>query len=599
MIAGMVELLELYEYKVADLSNGVEPKGGHASITRLRQTLMQSNLPGPLAKKFREIDARFKAQRPGQKTTSEEAPLEFEAIFLDEDSADSSPERLALDKLTEMVYWAHLERDLSRSSKQFSQGKRDEMRLIYAVLQNLESYSATPQFAQDFNLSKFSLSHAIPALTDPRMQLDDGQVGTTLLLEFFRQAEALSAKLRLPPEETVPYLKRFARRVLDSEGALKTSSKGPSVDMLRRAVDEAKRQRLAPTEIKQLEDRLSATAAEDRRMALVLEDDRNRFGGAIERVADLLSKHLPAPKGQAQWPQIQPKILGGLSPKYAVTQVPDGQKGLTLRLRPQRFRFYGQEIGISQTGQVYGLSVAEQERTLEDGSPFFLLLPDAELWVFRYGEYIHLRVEPREAATLSNLQAEGRALAHLLWPEQDFAYLRLMRALSARFKGEVAYNLYSPDSAAKYAEAPIDSLQDFARKGLEVVKGRIQRAPQWVQYLHEVAKVMGLEDYAPALQRELSEWLGFHPPSRDTLAGDIGSTTVGDQPASIRAGNLILTLRYSDDSIYVSNTGSVPRRLQDLMVWNLPDGALVLAREGARVAHATVYIQSKARAGSR
>jgi hypothetical protein len=355
----MVELLELYEYKVGDLSQGVEPKGGHASITRLRQTLIQSNLPGPLAKKFREIDAKFKANRPGYKTTVEEDPLvDFEAIFLDEESADTSPERLALEKLTEMVFWAHLERDLSRNVKQFSQGKRDEMRLIYAVLQNLESYAATPQFAQDYNLSKFSLSHAIPALTDPRMQLEDGQVGTALLLEFFRQAEALATKLKLPPEETVPYLKRFARRVLDSEGSLKTSSKGPTVDMLRRAVDEARRQRLAPTEIKQLEDRLANTAAEDRRMALVLEDDRNRFSNAIERISDLLTKYLPAPKGQGQWPQLAQKILGGLSPKYAIVQVPEGQKGLSLRLRPQRFRFYGQEIGISQTGQVYGISVA-------------------------------------------------------------------------------------------------------------------------------------------------------------------------------------------------------------------------------------------------
>jgi hypothetical protein len=101
---------------------------------------------------------------------------------------------------------------------------------------------------------------------------------------------------------------------------------------------------------------------------------------------------------------------------------------------------------------------------------------------------------------------------------------------------------------------------------------------------------MGLEPYAQNLTRELSEWLGYQPPSRDTLGGDIGSTTVGDSPSSLKAGGTVLSLRFQENEVYVSSTGLIPRRLHDLMVWMVPEGGLVLAREAHRVAHVLVHI---------
>jgi hypothetical protein len=265
---------------------------------------------------------------------------------------------------------------------------------------------------------------------------------------------------------------------------------------------------------------------------------------------------------------------------------------------PQRFFFWNHEIGISQAGQLFGLSVGGQERMIEEDAAFSLTLPDAELHVIRCQDYLHLRIEPREAATLSNLLAEGRIMTFLMWPENNFAYLRLLRALSARFKGEVNYAGFSPELASKYSEAPIDNLQDFARKGLEVVRGRIEKNSGWTAYLAEVARVLELESYAPVLQLELSEWLGFSPPSRDTLGENVGSTTVGDSPSTVKVGSAVLSLRYQDDAVYVSSTGLVPRKLLDLMVWKLPEGGLVLAREGTRVAHSLVTIQPQKRAVS-
>jgi hypothetical protein len=597
MKAGLVELLELYEYKVDDLVAGNEPKGGMAGLTRLRQTLIQSNLPGPLAKKFRDIDGRFKAHRPGYKTTVDEgAAPDLGMILIEEEGTDASPEREVLEKLAEAVYWSRLERDLLRTAKSFNHGKRDELRMTYAILQNLEAYSKSPQFSQDYNLSRFALAHPIPSVSDPRVHLENPDIAKNMLLELFREAYNLAGKLKLPPEETVPYIRRFARRILESEGSLKTSIRGPSLETLRRALEEAHRQNLSIGEIRALEERLQATAAEERRMSLVMEDDRGRFSAAIERLTTLLTRYLPSPRGEASWPQIPQKILGSQSAEYGTQSVPSDAKALNLRLMPQRFYFWNHEIGISQAGRLFGLSVDGQERMIEENAAFSLTLPDAELHVIRFQDYLHLRLEPREAATLSNLLAEGRILVFLMWPENHFAYLRLLRALSARFKGEVNYAVFSPESASKYGEAPIDNLQDFARKGLEVVKGRIEKNSSWTVYLAEVARVLELESYAQVLQLELSEWLGFSPPSRDTLGDNVGSTTVGDSPSTVKVGSAVLSLRYQDDAVYVSSTGLIPRKLLDLMIWMIPEGGLVLAREGARVAHSLVTIQPQNRA---
>lgn len=595
MKAGLVELLELYEYKVDDLAAGIEPKGGTVGLTRLRQMLLQSDLSGPLGKRFRQIDARFKSHRPGYQTTVEETDPtlpDIGTIFIEDEGPEQpSPEREAIDKLTEAFYWYRLERDLGRVIKQFNHGKRDELRMVYAILQNLEAYSATPQFAQDYNLSRFALAQAIPSVSDPRVHLEDAEIGKRLLIELIREAFGLAAKIQLPPEETVPYLRRFARRVLDSEGALKTSVKGPTVETLRRALEEAHRQNLSVAEIRSLEERLQATASEERRMALVMEEDRGRFSAAIERITTLLSRYLPSPKGEAPWPQLPGKILGISSGEFAQSEIPPDAKSLNLRLMPQRLRFWNQEVGISQTGKIFGISVAGQEFALEENQNLSIPIPGAELLVLRYKDYLHLRIEPREAASLSSLLAEGRVTSFLMWPAQDFVYLRILRAFSGRFKGEVNYSAFGPESAARYGEAPIDNLQDFARKGLEVVKNRIEKYPGWASVLGEAARALEAEAYGQDLYREISEWLGFSPPSRDTLGGDVGSTTVGDSPSSIKEGSTVLSLRYQDDTVYVSSTGLVPRKLNDLLIWMVPEGALVLAREGMRVAHTLVTIQ--------
>jgi hypothetical protein len=53
-------------------------------------------------------------------------------------------------------------------------------------------------------------------------------------------------------------------------------------------------------------------------------------------------------------------------------------------------------------------------------------------------------------------------------------------------------------------------------------------------------------------------------------------------------GSAVLSLRLKEDGVYVGQAGEVPRRLKDLLVYRLAEGALILAREGRRLAYLVV-----------
>lgn len=594
MSAGLAELVELYEYKVDDLTAGREPKGGRASVVRLRQLLIKLAHQGPHAKRFRQADARFRSlnqiQRNLSEVFAEPPPTELSSVFVEEEPQvvpdGPSPERQALEALTQSVYWLRLEHDLERQVKPLLSGKREELRLIYALLQNLEAYSKTPQFAQDYNLSRFTLSQAIPAISDPLVSLEDPEVAKALLLELFKEAYRLPERLRLPPEETVAYLRRFMRRVIESEGALRPQGTGrrTSVESLRRALEEAQRMQLPISEIRALEERLQAVAAEERRMLLILEEDRQRFHQASERLAALLYRHLPTPRGEAPLPQIPAKILWGQDPDLRQEAISPEDAVVTLRLLPARLSLGGLEILLSETAGEFMLSLEGTDYPLDAAKPLTIRAGSLELWAIRYTTYLHLRLEPREGAHISILLAEGRVLAHLLRPTEHFAYLRLLRAFSARLKGPIDPLNFGPESAQRYGEATPEALQDFARKGLEVVRGRISSGSNWQLLMEEVASQLGLEREGRALAQALSDWTGHRPPTRDSLGG-VGAATLSEAPASVRLGSVVLSLRYQEDTVYVATAAQVPRRLDDLLVWSVPEGMGVLAREGLRVAY--------------
>lgn len=298
----LADLVDLYEYRVEDLLQGRTPKGGKRALLELRSLLAQSRLPAPLAKRFRQADARFRSLRGGR--PSEAPPLDLPPLL--EEAAPPEPEEKPLDlKNLALKVWRLLAlRETRAKAKEFLSGRREELRLIHAFLQNYQAYRETEGFRRDFNLSRFAPSHPIPSLSDTLLDLEDPKVAEALLLEYLETALHLPQDLPLPPEETRTYLRRFLNRLLEWDGAYGLP---PRRDLaaLRRALEEAKRLGASPQEMARLEERLKKEAMEERRRELLLEEERRRFRVALEKVLALLNL-LPTPQGETPWPEVPP-----------------------------------------------------------------------------------------------------------------------------------------------------------------------------------------------------------------------------------------------------------------------------------------------------
>jgi hypothetical protein len=232
----------------------------------------------------------------------------------------------------------------------------------------------------------------------------------------------------------------------------------------------------------------------------------------------------------------------------------------TVPLAPGRVALGPLVLTLSQVDGTWHLGLAGEDHVLEESQ----VLPweDLEVWAVREGDLLHLRLEARSGLRLYELLSEGRVLALLLSPKGDYAYLRLLRGLSAKLKGEFRPEELGPRLAEKYRQAPEEALLDFARKGLEVTLRRL-----------------GGQDPEPLLL-EVGQALG--------LEGEVRFLSLSPEPQSLKVGSAVLSLRLKEDGVYVGQAGEVPRRLKDLLVYRLAEGALILTREGRRLAYLVV-----------
>ncbi len=572
----LADLVDLYEYRVEDLVAGRTPKGGKKALLALRAFLIQSRLPGALAKRFRQADARFRALRPSQSPPQpgETLPLDL-PIAIPETPEEPSPDTSPLRAMALKVWRLLTAREVRARAKEFLTGRREELRLIHAFLQNYLDYREKETFKRDFNLSRFHPTHPIPSLSDSLMDLEDPKVAEALVLEFLETALRLPQDLPLPPEETRTYIRRFLNRILEWEDAYGLP---PRRDLLplKKALEEAKRIGASAQEIARLEERLRREAQEERRRELLLEEERRRFHVAMEKVLSLLQL-LPAPQGETPWPKVPEPGQGE-------------ESLLTLPLKPGRITLGPLTLTLSQVEGSWHLGMAGEDHILEDT----LVIPweDLEVLAVREGNLLHLRLEARSGLRLYELLSEGRVLALLLDPTQDYAYLRLLRALSARLKGEFSPQAFGPELAEKYRQAPPEALQDFARKVLELASQRLG-ATDPLPLLKEVGQALGQEQAALALADALREYLGRRPPTRETLGGEVHLLSIGAEPLALKVGQTVLSVRPrnissenpQEDALYVGQAGEVPRRLKDLLVYRLAEGTVVLAREGRRLAY--------------
>ncbi|GGM96984.1 hypothetical protein GCM10007092_08310 [Thermus composti] len=561
----LAHLVDLYEYRVEDLLQGKTPKGGKRALLELRAYLIGARLTGPLAKRFRQADARFRAHR-GQEAPPQALPLDL-PLELPEEVPEAPSERDTLRRLALKVWTLWAEREVRSRAKELLQGRREELRLIYALLQNYQAYREAPTFKRDFNLSRFAPTIPIPSLSESLLDLEDPKVAEALLMEFLETALHLPEDLPLPPEETRTYFRRLLHRLLEWDEAFGLPPKRDLLS-LRKALEEAKSLGATAQEIARLEERLKREAQEERRRELLLEEERRRFRVAAEKVLALLHL-LPAPQGETPLPEV---------PGPGEVR----EEALTLEPFPGKIPLGPLVLTLSRVEGVWHLGLGGEDHPLEDR----LVLPweDLEVWAVREGNLLHLRLEARSSLRLYELLAEGRVLALLLNPRGAYAHLRLLRALSARLKGEFQPQAFGPDLAEKYQKAQEEALLDFARKGLELTLKRLGPTDP-LPLLREVGQALGLPQEAEALAQALREYTGRRPPTRETLGGEVHLLSLTPEPQAIRVGGKVVSLRLRDEVVYVGQAGEVPRRLKDLLVYRLPEGTLLLAREGRRVAY--------------
>ncbi len=568
----LLDLLDLYEYRVEDLERGQTPKGGKVGLLRLRKALLETRLPAGLAKRFRAIDARYRRLKARATPAEPRDPLglDLPTLLPEEPPPQEDEQEERLRAIALKVWRLIAQREVKARLKGLLGGQREEVRLIYAFLQNLSGYREVEGYRRDYNLSRFRPGHPIPALNDPLLSFEDPSLAEALVLEFLETALGFPQELGLPPEETRTYLRRFLQRILDWEGAFSPPPK-EEVLALKQALEAARKVGASPQEIARLEERLRAKAQEVRRLELVREQERERFGRALGNLISLLSL-LPTPQGEMPWPQI---------PRPG-----EATEGLaTLPLRPGRISLGPLTLTLAQVGGVWTLGLGGEDHPLEDT----LALPweEYEVWAVREGDLLHLRLESRTGLRLYELLSEGRVLALLLKPQEGYAHLRLLRGLALELKGLFRREEVGEALAEKLAKAPEEARQEYARKGLEATLHRLQdQDPE--PPLRKVGEALGLTKEAQALAEALKAYLGRRPPSRETLGGEVGFLTLGPEPQTLKVGATVLSLRLGEEAAYVARAGEIPRRLKDLLVYPLEEKDLVLAREGRRVAYILV-----------
>ncbi|NJK43783.1 MAG: hypothetical protein HC933_05435 [Pleurocapsa sp. SU_196_0] len=183
-------LVELYEYKVMDVLSKREPRGGKTSVRELREVLTNSSLNGSLLRRFREADRSLREQtvvQSGNMHVIEEKGLEINIGLPGSGSmaaTANTPEVIpatpevdftapideeggVLRDLGLIAWETDFADELREQGRKFkSEPQRPTLRLIYALMHNLDQYAESANFATDVNLSKFKVISAVPAAND-------------------------------------------------------------------------------------------------------------------------------------------------------------------------------------------------------------------------------------------------------------------------------------------------------------------------------------------------------------------------------------------------------------------------------------------------
>lgn len=623
-----IALVELYEYKVADVLSEREPRGGKRSLRDLRSSLMSAPLSGQILKRFRVADRALRELTHGPSEITNNATLTSQSLEVNlspslqltaaslsgETQTPDLPiddEGQALQALAEAAWRADFEDELrAQVGRLRAEQNRVTARILYATMHNLDQYAESEDFATDLNLAKFHTISKVSAVDDPLASFNDPEVVQTLLedvgtriVEFKR----LYPKLQLGETEALSYLRRFALAIAENPNAGETPpSLGPSSREINDAIESARREQLSPDAKRSLLERLNAqlqvAATRERDFVRGQHEERKALKTAIDGIFGWLNERVPGRYGGRGKGVMAPtQVLNAVNETRKLEQPAQGATEIALRLtRPDGVNLGGTQVGWRNAPEGWVIEFAGAEYPLRNGTR--IPADNREIRVYTTGgttPYVLLQSRARDGGSgnLWNLLSLTKCIAALLEPQFDFLHLRLARATVGWLRDRrVSADQHGPDSAERYAQTADDTLTSFARSGAEKLLERFARTKEpdiierafWAA-AEALAEIEALEaaKYLSAVFRATLD--PSEPPLVEGLEirapGEVMLIPYRGEPVTLRVMGRIFTVRTDNmGRVFALLPGGGGHALEDVLPQILPGGFALLAREGMRIA---------------
>lgn len=579
------ELVELYEYKVADVLAGRVPRGGRRSLADLHEVLLAASLEPALYHRLLAGERQYRAHTRGGGGTPETepprpaapaplAPTALRPTWQPPVTGDTAETR-AWEELRRLTWYTALRTRLLHLGRALQTEPGGlTLRTLYAVVENA-----------DREARGVAQRLAVPAAHDPLVSLHQPEVTQDLMLALADTLLHPEGQLRLRAALSAVHEAPFPRHADE--------------DVLAARLEAAEREPLAPEARAALVRALRASSpqARDPRERPAIREAVRQLQGVLE---ELLGN---APRASLGLLPTR-SILYAAQADAALPAPDDGASELVIHLAGgQAAHWRGLDFRWQSVGPNWQLQVDGQVALLRpERSPaerlVTLTAPHLSLRGAVSGAYLLLQAEPRSAEAMGRLAAEARVTALLLDHAEHHANLRLARAAVQTLRGgEVNAAALGPESAARYVEATPETLLSLARKGGEVLAARLARLSpaQADATLRTSAAVLGLSAERARRLHERLHAAAFTPEAlpeprlltRVEVPGDEGfvSITLGDDPLTLRALGRALTLRLDHQGDLVAVLpGHSPAVLGDLLVLGVTDGQILLVRQGTWLA---------------
>ena len=619
-------LVELYEYKVADMLERRDPRGGKQSVRELRDLLSSATMSSQLMRRFRSADRNLREKSAAPVSTmqviepqgleigigagfllTEAAPANVNEVpqvpeFLDEEGE-------VLRVLGMRIWRAELNEELCDQGKKWrSETNRPVLRLIYAVLHNLDQYAEQPTFVSDLNLSKLKVASAVPDPNDNVIRLSDSEAVDGLMSSLLHHIVDFSSeypKIRLPETEVLAYLRRFAMAVANDHLAGEPPPPiQPSPREITSTIDQVRRENLNPEAksemLSKLNRQLEQVTAKEREQAQALQNERKMLLTAVETLFGHLIERLPARYGGKDKDIIYPsQVYGAQSETRRLETILPDTRQLVLRLtRSTELQFGNTNLQLINRPEGWVIALGEAEYPIQNGAVIPLEGREIRIFTDTVGAtpYVLMQLRDRDGGGLWHLLAIAKCTAVLLDPSYNFMNMRLMRATVSWIRDRrIEPREYHPETGTTYATAPEENLLKYARNASEKVLERLLRSPAGTleKSFATAAEVLNEDDspnradvlakiFAQAMNTqtgEFTEGLDLRSPEEVILVSYRG------EPVTVRIMGRAFTIRTDNlGKMYAFAPGAGGRAFDDVLSVIVPGGFVMFARDGLRIA---------------